>query len=137
MATRLLLRLHAITGKDEYHQRAEKVLRTYYEAMESQPFGFAHLLCALDFYLQKPKEIVVVGARDGPDTRALVSEIHSRYLPNSTLQLVSPKEPLEKISSLLAGKTQVQAKATAYVCQNFTCSAPVTSAEELSKLLIS
>ena len=137
MATRLLLRLHAITGKDEYHQRAEKVLRTYYEAMESQPFGFAHLLCALDFYLQKPKEIVVVGERDAPDTRALVSEIHSRYLPNSTLQLVSPKEPLEKISPLLAGKTQVQGKATAYVCQNFTCSAPVTSAEELSKLLIS
>ena len=71
MATRLLLRLHAITGEDEYYQRAEKVLRTYYEAMESQPFGFAHLLCALDFYLQKPKEIVVVGERDAPDTRAL------------------------------------------------------------------
>jgi hypothetical protein len=136
MATHLLLRLHAITGKDEYHQRAEKVLRSYYKAMESQPFGFAHLLCALDFYLQKPKEIVVVGERDAPDTGALVRAIHSRYLPNSTLQLVSPNEPLEKISPLLSGKTQVQGKATAYVCQNFTCSAPVTSAEELAKLLV-
>ena len=46
MATQLLLRLHHITGQNDYRARAEKVLRSYYDVMENQPFGFAHMLCA-------------------------------------------------------------------------------------------
>ncbi|HUK40307.1 MAG TPA: thioredoxin domain-containing protein, partial [Candidatus Acidoferrales bacterium] len=46
MAAHLLLRLYHVTGKDDYLKPAEKVLRSYYDAMMSQPFGFAHLLCA-------------------------------------------------------------------------------------------
>ncbi|MBM4260113.1 MAG: thioredoxin domain-containing protein [Deltaproteobacteria bacterium] len=135
-ATHLLLRLHYLTGNETYLQRAEQVLRAYSEAMESQPFGFAHLLCALDFHLQKPQEIVIVGANDAADTRALLDAVHWFYLPNSTLQLAAPGDALEKTSPLLAGKTQLNGKATAYVCRNFTCSAPVTDAAELKKLLL-
>ncbi len=135
MATQLLLRVYHITGINDYLKRAEKVLHSYFDAMESQPFGLAHLLCALDFYLQKPKEIVVVGKQENPDVANLIGNIHSLYLPNSSLQLVGPGEPLEKISPLLRGKTQVGGKATVYVCHNFTCSAPVTSWSELKTLL--
>src|SRR6266705_887454 len=48
MATQFLLRLYHLTGTEDYLKRAEKVLHSYYDAMESQPFGFAHILCALD-----------------------------------------------------------------------------------------
>jgi uncharacterized protein YyaL (SSP411 family) len=135
MATQLLLRLYHLAGTEDYLQRAEKVLRSYYDAMQSQPFGFAHLLCALDFYLAKPKEIVLVADRKAPAATELVRGIHSLYLPNRTLQLVGPGESLEKISPLLAGKTQIDGKTTAYVCHNFTCSQPVTSWDELKPLL--
>jgi uncharacterized protein YyaL (SSP411 family) len=135
MATQLLLRLHHITGKEEYRERAEKVLRAYYDAMEGQPFGFAHLLCALDFYLAKPKEIVVIGDLQNSRTQELLSEIHSLYLPNFTLQLAKPNEPLEKVSPLLQGKTAIDGKPTVYVCHNYTCSAPVTEWAELKTLL--
>jgi uncharacterized protein YyaL (SSP411 family) len=103
--------------------------------MSSQPFGFAHLLCALDFYLQKPKELVLVGNRSQPETTELIRGIHSVYLPNKTIQLVGADEPLEKVSPLLAGKTQIAGKPTAYVCHNYACSAPVTSWEQLKSLL--
>ena len=135
MATQSLLRLHHITGRDEYRERAEKVLRANYDAMESQPFGFAHLICALDFYLATPKGIFVVGDRQSAGTREILAGIHSLYLPNLTLQLADPDEPLEKFSPLLGGKTQLDGKPTAYVCQNYTCSAPVTSWPELQRLL--
>src|SRR5882724_4124976 len=69
MATQLLLRLHHITGQEDYRARAEKVLRSYYDVMENQPFGFAHMLCAVDQYLNPPKEIVVVGNADDPRTK--------------------------------------------------------------------
>jgi uncharacterized protein YyaL (SSP411 family) len=135
MATQALLRLHHFTGNDDYRNRAESVLRSYYEAMAGQPFGFAHLLCALDLYMNPAKEIIVVGEPDDGETRALIKQIQSRYLPNKTLQLISPKAGLENVSPLLQGKAQVNGKTTVYVCQNFTCSAPVTNWAELKTLL--
>jgi uncharacterized protein YyaL (SSP411 family) len=136
-ATELLLRLYHLTGKEDYLSKAETVLRSYSHAMESQPFGFAHMLCALDFYLRKPKEIVLVGKPKDWRTNELLAEIHSIYLPNVTLQLVDPDQSLDEVSPLLAGKTQIDDSATAYVCQNYTCSAPVTRREELRSLLVS
>ena len=136
-ATELLLRLYHLTGKEDFVGKAETVLRSYSHAMESQPFGFAHMLCALDFHLGKPKDIVLVGKPDDPRTTELLALINSLYLPNMTLQLVSPDEPLDEVSPLLAGKTQINGTATAYVCHNHTCSAPLTRPEELRSLLVS
>ena len=135
MATQLLLRLHHLTGDQRYYQYAEKVLRSYYDAMENQPHGFAHLLCALDFYLEKPKDVVMIGERGDPGVEELLTKIHSIYQPNMTSQLASPSETLERLSPLLRGKSQVGDKATVYVCHNFTCSAPVTSWAELKPLI--
>ncbi len=135
MATQALLRLYHYTGREDYLKRAEKVLRLYYDAMEKQPFGFAHMLSALDFYLEKPKEIVLVGEKKDRATQDLLSKIHSLYLPNKTLQLAASGESLKEISPLLEGKTQLNGKPTVYVCHNFTCSRPVTEWEELRELL--
>jgi uncharacterized protein YyaL (SSP411 family) len=126
MATQLLLRLHHLTGDQRYYQYAEKVLRSYYEAMENQPYGFAHLLCALDFYLEKPKDVVMIGERDDPGVEDLLAKIRSIYQPNMTIQLVSPRETLEKLSPLLRGKSGVGDKAAVYVCQ-ISLIAPVTA----------
>ncbi|MGH7873079.1 MAG: thioredoxin domain-containing protein [Candidatus Binatia bacterium] len=135
MATQALLRLFHMTGNDDYRSRAEIVIRSYYDAMESQPFGFAHMLCALDLYLKPAKEIVLVGDQDDPRTQEIVKQIHSCYLPNKALQLISPATSLETVSPLLLGKTQLNDKPTVYVCHNFTCSAPVTTWAELKPLL--
>ena len=135
VATQVLLRLYHYTGKEDYLKRAEMILRAYYNAMENQPFGFAHMLAALDFYIQKPKEVVLVGDKKDPETAELLTKIHSLYLPNMTLQLASPDDSLDKISSLLAGKKQFEGKSTVYVCHNFTCSRPVVEWDELKPLL--
>jgi uncharacterized protein YyaL (SSP411 family) len=135
MATQLLLRLHHLTGKDHYLRSAESVLSAHHNAMESQPFGFAHLLCALDYYLEKPKEIVLVGNREDPKMAELLTQIHSLYLPNKTLQVIGPEKSLDAVSPLLKGKTQIKGRPTIYVCHNYTCSAPVTDRQELNSLL--
>ena len=135
IATQLLLRLYHYTGREEYLKRAEKILRLYYDAIEQQPFGFAHMLSALDFYLEKPKEIVLVGEKGDRRREEILKEIHSLYLPNKTVQAVEPGEPLEKVSPLLEGKTQINGKPTVYLCHNFACSPPVTEWEDLKRLL--
>jgi hypothetical protein len=135
MAAQLLLRLFHYTSNVTYLQKAETILRSYRDAMAAQPFGLAHMLSALDFYLEKPKEIVIVGEAAEPATRQLFNGVHSSYLPNSTLQLVRPNEAIGEFAPLLEGKVQFSGKATAYVCHNFTCSAPVTCWDDLRQLL--
>ncbi len=135
LATQLLLRLSHITGNADYRGRAEKVLRSCYDAMERQPFGFAHMLCALDFYLENPREIVIVGNPAEPGVKELIAQVHAIFLPNKVLQLAAPDAPLDDLPPLVQGKSQMDGKPTAYVCHNLTCSAPVTSPSELKSLL--
>ncbi|HEX2226759.1 MAG TPA: thioredoxin domain-containing protein [Candidatus Binatia bacterium] len=135
MAAQLLLRLYHYTNHDDYLHKAEIILRSYRDAMQAQPFGLAHMLAALDFYLVKPKEIVIIGELNDSATAELLKGVHSNYIPNSTLQWLRPDEPLGEIAPLLEGKSQVDGKATAYVCHNFTCSAPVNRWEDLKPLL--
>jgi hypothetical protein len=134
-AAQVLLRLFHYTGKEDYLRRAEKVLRLYYDAAEKQPFGLTAMLCALDYYLERPKEIVLVGDPEDQVTKEMLRKIQSFYLPNRTLQVVKPGEPMGKTSPLLEGKSQIDGKLTAYVCQDFTCSPPVTEWDDLRGLL--
>jgi uncharacterized protein YyaL (SSP411 family) len=141
VATKNLLRLYHYTGREDYLQRAERVLRIFKRHMEQQPLGFGSMLAALDFYLVKPKEIVVIGSPDSADTQALLRIVQQHYLPNKVLIQIDAQHATETLAALpllrdvLAGKTQVDGKATAYVCHNFTCSLPVTEADALAALL--
>jgi uncharacterized protein len=135
MAAQLLLRLFHFTSKEAYRSSAEKILRSYYDAMEAQPFGFAHMLCALDLYLRGAKEIVIIGKIDETLVQEFIAELRSKYLPNKVVQVAAPEKNLGEIAAVLQGKNQVSGKPTVYVCENFTCSAPVTTAAELRRLL--
>lgn len=130
-----LLRLSFLTENSHYLEKAEKTLRLFYDAMEQNPFGFSHMLGALDFYLRRPKEIVILGDPQAGATRTLLAQLHSEFVPNKTL-LCLDIERGEKVPSLLAGKTQVEGKLTVYVCHNFTCSLPVTDWSALKALLL-
>jgi uncharacterized protein YyaL (SSP411 family) len=141
VATKTLLRLYHYTGREEYGQRAERVLHLFKRYMEQQPFGFGGMLTALDFYLQKPQEIVLIGGPTATATQALRHAIDAQYIPNKTLVQVAPQDLESTLAALpllrqtLAGKAQVNGNTTVYVCHNFTCSLPVTEPEALSALL--
>jgi uncharacterized protein YyaL (SSP411 family) len=142
IATRNLLRLYAHTGESDYLQRAESVLRLYRQHMEQQPFGYGSLLSVCADYLQKPQEIVLIGTPGAPDTQVLLATLHRTYVPHKTLVLIDPQradaalDALPLLRDVLAGKTQVDGKATVYACHDFACSLPVTEPAELTALLV-
>ena len=137
-----LFRLHYHTGHADYMDRAEQVLKLFLQTMKENPFGHASLSAALDFYLDRPKEIVVVGEKASPQTRKILKQIHSLYLPNKTLVITDPhqpgpgKLPSQVAEKIAAEKTQKTDAPTVYVCHDFTCSMPVTEWESLEKLLM-
>lgn len=138
VATLNLLRLFYLTENQTYLEKAEQVLRLFYDAMEQNPFGFSYMLCALDFYLQRPKEIVLLGEKTAPETKEMLARIHELFLPNKTLACFDAAEQAgHKLPSQLTRRTQVGGKLTVYVCHNFTCSLPVTEWGALKELLVS
>ena len=102
--------------------------------MESNAYGSAAMLNALDFYLERPKDIVIVGDRTRRETHDLLSKIHSKYIPNKVLMLVDGQNGND-IPPIARGKSAFDGYPTVYVCHNFTCSRPVTSWAELEQLL--
>ena len=82
-------------------------------------------------------QIIVAGEKSLPDTRALLEVVNSCYLPHKTLILHEPGSNtfLTKHLPALESMVAIDNKATAYVCENFTCTAPVNEPDELRKLL--
>ena len=70
--------------------------------------------------------------------QALLAEVHRYFLPNTILLLADGSEGQkylgEKNEAVRAMK-MVDRKPAAYVCENFTCKAPVTDAKALGELL--
>ena len=136
VAASVLLRLYYATERQDYLTKAETTFRLFYDALEQNPFGFSNILCGLDFYLRRPKEIVLLGDPVAPETTTLLRNIHGNFIPNKTLLCFDPARPPQHgIPSLLEGKARIDDQLTAYVCHNFACSLPVTSWEELQALL--
>ena len=141
VATRNLLRLYAHSGETDYLDRAERVLRLYRQHMEQQPFGYGSLVGVCVDYLNRPQEIVLIGKPDAPDTRDMLDTVYRSYVPYKTLIQIDPQHVESAVAALpllgdvLAGKSQVDGKATVYVCHDFTCSLPVTEPAELAVLL--
>jgi uncharacterized protein YyaL (SSP411 family) len=123
-----LLRLAALTGERSYEEAAEGVFALFAKPAVEHPDAFAHLLRALDFRLASTREVALVG-----DALAeLAAVVRERSRPH--IVLAGGPEGAEQ-PPLLAGRTVVDGRPAAYVCENFTCQLPVTKAEELRQLL--
>src|SRR5205823_5680572 len=106
------------------------------DIMVQHPQAFGYALGALDFAISASKEIAIIGVPDAADTQSLHAVVNCYYLPNSVLAGGVPGDSnAARQIALLEDRPLKDGKATAYVCHNFACQAPVNTAEELEKLL--
>jgi len=133
-----LLRLAQLREAKEYRERGEKTIKAFGEILGRAPTALPQMLVAFDYSLGKPRQIVIAGERGKADTKKLLSEVRTHYLPNATLILADQGEGQkylgEKLEAIRAMK-KIDGKAAAYVCEDFTCKAPVTEASKLRELL--
>jgi uncharacterized protein YyaL (SSP411 family) len=136
VAVLALLKLAVLTEEHEYSRRAATILRSLRPAMSRYPSAFGYILRAMDFYLSEPKEIALVGALDSHEMRSFIKEIYAGYIPNKIVAASAPlDEAVASDIKLLVGRTSIDNKPTAYVCRNYVCLAPATSAEDLARRL--
>ncbi|MFQ6010808.1 MAG: thioredoxin domain-containing protein, partial [Nitrososphaerales archaeon] len=125
-----LLRLGVFTGKDEYREKGERTVASFFSRIENNPMAHSYLLSALDFLLRGSREIILAGTNT-PILTDMLKEIWSRYIPNKVLALAGKEA--EKIIPMVKGKTG--SPVSVYVCENFVCKKPVAKLNELVAIL--
>jgi uncharacterized protein YyaL (SSP411 family) len=135
IAARNLLRCAALTNNEELRIRAKDVFIAFGEQLEQNPLEHAQMLCALDFYLSSPMHVVIAG-HSIEDVQAFAAEINHHFMPTHVVALApSGDNDLLDLIPLIKEKVAIQGKPTVYICENYTCKAPITALEELKRSL--
>jgi uncharacterized protein YyaL (SSP411 family) len=129
VATLALLKLSAITDNKHYKETAEKTLRHLANRLHQLPQAVPLLLMALDYYLEEPKRVVVVGNPQDASTRNLIFGAHSVYQPNKVV--LGTSGPVEEFARTLPTKDAP----IAFLCTGTACQAPTKETGVISKFL--
>jgi uncharacterized protein YyaL (SSP411 family) len=137
-AALLLLRVGRLTQDESLESKGRDTLASWAATIDRYPSGYPVALTALAFSIGPTREIVIAGDPADAATQALVAEVRRRHLPDTVVLLHPPGDAgkvVEALAPFVAAQGLVGGKPAAYVCSNFACQAPATSATELAKLL--
>ncbi len=131
-----LIRLHRLTGNDQFEKKAERMIKTFSGAIKTSPSAYTQFLSGLDFYFGPSKEILIVGDNE-EEINEYVKILNKNYIPNKVI--IYKKNSEQAILSDLAGYTSsysaIDGKTAVYLCEDFNCKLPITTKEDFEKQL--
>ncbi|HZS17562.1 MAG TPA: thioredoxin domain-containing protein [Candidatus Udaeobacter sp.] len=133
-----LLRLAQFRDDKQNSERARKTIKGFAATISHFPTAMPQMLVAIDYSLSKPRQIVIAGPKDAAGTKALLKEVTRHFVPNTVLCLADGAENQEYLGAqneAIRAMAPIDGKPAAYVCENFTCKAPVTDPNDLAPLL--
>jgi len=131
-----LLRMAVVTGEVKYHDLALAMLSTVHHQMIQHPLASGQWLCCLDFVLQGPTEVTIVGDPGEDVTERFAEALGHRYLPNRVLVRLRPgRSPDDLLSPDLKHRTEIGGRPTAYLCHHHACQPPATEVTSFERLL--
>ena len=128
-----LLRLGRLLQNDEFTQAGTKILQGESARLSQMPVAHAYGLLALEWLLLPVREIVVAG----DDAEPMLAELRKHFLPRSVMIRNDGNPKLRELVPFVENQKALGGKPTAYVCENYTCNAPVTDIEKLKEALAS
>ena len=134
-AASALLRLEAVSGRQDYRDIAEDTLGCFAGIVEHFGLYAGSYGLALERLMQDPVQVVVVGS--GPEAARLEVTAMARFAVNKTVMRIAPHRlvpggiPEALVATLLQVPAATGAPVWAMVCRGRTCLPPVTDAEAL------
>ncbi|MDQ6665066.1 MAG: thioredoxin domain-containing protein [Acidobacteriota bacterium] len=128
-----LLRLARMTSRDDFRAAAGKSLQAFAERIATMPSGVPQMLAAYGFSLAQPKQVILAGTNSSPEMHEFLRVLHARFLPETIVMLAD--EGLSRHNAAIEKMKPIDGRATAYVCENFTCKLPITDPSKLDELL--
>ena len=137
VAARVLVRLAALTGGDEWERATDGFATAFQPWLEKQPSVMPLMTATLQGMEGKGSQLVIVGPSGHDETRAMMRAYWTRFLPDTVVILVDDahREALGRLVPFAAHLPLIDGKPAAYLCEDFACRLPVTSADDLGGLL--
>jgi uncharacterized protein YyaL (SSP411 family) len=133
VAVTALLRLAELSGREDLREKAVQSLRLFRGLMAEHPMAAGQMLMALDFQLGPVQEFAVVGDPASEESRRVLRAILRGFRPNKVVALKAD-DKAEEVVPLLKGK-MAAGGVTTYVCENFTCQAPLVGAAAVEEAI--
>ncbi len=132
-----LIRLARITGRTDLEEYAEETGAAFSDATGRMPSAHTFLMCALEFASGPSCEVVITGSEESDDTVEMLKALHKKYFPGmvTVFRPDVKKAEIDMLAPYLKDYKCMDSRATAYVCRNNACSAPVMSPEEMLDLI--
>jgi uncharacterized protein YyaL (SSP411 family) len=137
MAATALIRLGALTGRDELTLAGRRALESVQEVLERQPAAAGQSLVALDFLLGTAREIAVIAGPDPAEFRSVLEAIATPFRPHKVVAPATPEQAAQLAGKLqlLASRPVMDGRTTTYVCEHFTCREPVIGVAGIAEAL--
>ncbi|MEZ6070471.1 MAG: hypothetical protein R3C10_09410 [Pirellulales bacterium] len=132
MAATALVRLGKLTGLAELSEAGRRTLETFAGTIARYPTAMGQMQLALDLEVGPTYEIVLMaGSRAEAD--AVLASLRRRFVPRCVLASRTTDGDggeSAQLESIFRGKSAVDGEPTAFVCQGFTCGAPLVGARQ-------
>ncbi len=129
VATFALLKLAAITGREDFRLPVQATLQLFAGRLQNQPAALAFMLHALDFWLAEPRRVVIAGEKNSAGFQRLLCAAHSVYQPNKVI--LGNTGAVPEFARNLPAKNG----AAAYLCNCNACQPPTNDPERLKAML--
>ena len=129
-----LIRLDWMLGLPGTREKAVKTIEMMRPQWTRLPQALPQMLCAVELALAEPRTVVLAGNPEAGEFQAMAAVLHEHLGPRRAILCADGGEGqawLAKHRSYLMDMKPVGSRVTAYVCENFTCQAPATSAADL------
>jgi uncharacterized protein YyaL (SSP411 family) len=131
VALTVLYTLHAVTGREDLRQEAERAERALSGAVVRSPDAHAQFLNAVDLRIGPTIEMTLTGKRK--DVEPFLAVIGQAFLPHRMVVHASGDGRIERLSPLAKGRDV--SEVAAYVCRERTCLPAVRDASSLERLI--
>ena len=133
-----LLRLAAMLNHNAWRERGLRCIEAFRTQWSATPQALPQMLCALELALEPPRHVVLAGDPRAEDFQALAAVLHERLGRRRVVLGVDGGDAQRWLTARapwLAEMSPLGNRATAFVCEEFTCQAPLTDPAELRRLL--
>ncbi|RCX16390.1 hypothetical protein DFR58_111139 [Anaerobacterium chartisolvens] len=138
VAAMSFLRLARLSGRHDLEDRALQQFRAFGQSISSSPAGHSFFLSAFLFTRSAAREVILVAGEQDVGTSKMLEVIQGQFRPFtvSMLHTLDSSDSLKSVIPFIDNYRVVDGKATAYVCENFSCRTPTTDAGQLMQTML-
>jgi uncharacterized protein YyaL (SSP411 family) len=136
VAIEVLLNLFRLTADDKWSELAVEITNAFAGKVREHPAAYTQFMSGVLASYRSSNEVIVV-AENREELKPFEDLVRTEYLPTSFTLFLSDEQNAD-YAKLYPGAAEYKAldgKATAYICQNFSCQLPVVTLQEFGQKL--